>query len=255
MTLEKKSFQKLRKKLLHQVGRAIQEYKMIEEGDKIMVAVSGGKDSWGLLYLLRELQKSSPVSFSLLAVHLDQGEPLTVTDKIEEALAQQDVPYRIFYRKIYDLIEAKLKEGDNRCSLCSRLRRGALYNIAHELGFSKIALGHHRDDLIITSLLNQFYTGTFASMPPRLESDDGRNVVIRPLCLVAEDDLLLLSHHLGFFISPCLNCQSIDNKRTFISKLLRQLEREIPNVKQTLLRSLSNVRPSQLLDKDLHPFD
>ncbi|TNE48904.1 MAG: tRNA 2-thiocytidine(32) synthetase TtcA [Deltaproteobacteria bacterium] len=245
---------KLKKKVLRQVGTAITDFQMIEEGDRVMVCISGGKDSWCMLYLLEELQKRAPVSFELLAVHLDQGEPYAPVAEIEAALNAQSVPSKVIHRDLYTIVETKLKPGQTRCSLCSRLRRGTLYNVAAELGCTKIALGHHRDDLIETLLLNQFFAGRISSMPPRLTSDDGKNVVIRPLAYVAESDLTDLSQVVGYPVFSCISCDTIEGQRKRVKRLLASLEEEIPGVKQSLLRSLSEIRPSQLMDKKLWSF-
>lgn len=245
---------KLKKKVLRQVGTAITDFQMIEDGDRVMVCISGGKDSWCMLYLLEELQKRAPISFELLAVHLDQGEPYAPVAEIEAALDAQPVPSKVVHRDLYTIVETKLKPGQTRCSLCSRLRRGALYNIADKLGCTKIALGHHRDDLIETLLLNQFFAGRISSMPPRLTSDDGKHIVIRPLSYVAESDLADLSTVVGYPVFSCISCDTIEGKRKQVKRLLASLEEEMPGLKQSLLRSLSEVRPSQLMDKKLWSF-
>lgn len=250
-----KAFEKLEKKLLRQTGKAIVDYGMIEEGDRVMVCMSGGKDSWCMLHLLEQLQKRAPIRFELLAVHLDQGEPYAQSSEIAKALAEQSVPFEVVKRHLYDIVEEKLQPGQVRCSLCSRLRRGALYNIATEFGCTKIALGHHRDDLIQTLLMNQFFTGRISAMPPKLTSDDGRHVVIRPLCNVAEDDIIALTQYKQFTIFPCLSCDLQDSKRGRVKQLIEDLEAEIPDIRQSLLRSLSNVRPSQLMDRALWSFE
>lgn len=248
--------EKLQKKLLRLTGQAISDFQMIEEGDKVMVCISGGKDSWCLLHLLTILQKRAPISFEMVAVHLYQGEPYALphANQIEEALGAQAVPSRVVRRDIHSVVEEKLAPNQIRCSLCSRLRRGALYDLAEEMGCTKMALGHHRDDLIETLLLNQFFTGRIASMPPRLTSDDGRNTVIRPLCYVPEQDLIDFVPVTGFPVFPCLSCNNIDGKRKRIKAWITQLEEEIPDVRQSLLRSLSHIKPSQMLDRNLWSF-
>jgi tRNA 2-thiocytidine biosynthesis protein TtcA len=251
-----KQASKLEKKLLRLAGQAISDFQMIEEGDRVMVAISGGKDSWCMLHVLETLQRRAPISFELLAVHLYQGEPYALphANQIEAALEAHGAPYHVARRNIHDVVETKLQPGQIRCSLCSRLRRGALYDLAVELGCTKIALGHHRDDLIETLLLNQFFTGRIASMPPKLVSDDKRNTVIRPLCYVPEDDLRTFVPETGYPVFPCLSCDTINGKRVRIKQLIKELEVDIPDVRQSLLRSMSHIRPSQMLDRDLWSF-
>lgn len=246
---------KLEKKLLHLVGKAVADFEMIEEGDRIMIAISGGKDSWCMYQLLEILQQRAPISFELIAVHLYQGEPyaLGFANQIEEAMHARALPSHVERRDLHSVVEEKLQPGQIRCSLCSRLRRGALYDLAVELGCNKIALGHHREDLIETLLLNQFFTGRIASMPAKLVSDDKRNIVIRPLCYVAEEELIEYVPETGFPVFPCLSCDTINGKRVMVKKLLKQLEQEIPDIRQSLLRSIGHIRPSQMLDRDLWP--
>lgn len=252
--MDRATGKKLLKKVAHLVGKAIHDFNMIENGDRVMVALSGGKDSWCMLAVLEYLRQRAPIHFELMAVHLDQGEPDAPAAEIEAALAAQSVPYRVIHRDLYSVVEDKLQPGQTRCSLCSRLRRGALYSIATELGCSKIALGHHRDDLVETLLLNQFFVGRISSMPPRLTSDDGQHVVIRPMVYNAESELCELSQFIGYPVFRCVTCDTVDGQRKRVKQLLTDLETEIPGIKQSLLKSLSEVRPSQLMDKQLWSF-
>jgi tRNA 2-thiocytidine biosynthesis protein TtcA len=237
----------LERRLLRDMGRAIGNHHLIEEGDRIMVAISGGKDSYGLLVLLRALQARAPVSFQLLAVHLDQGQPGYDGAPLERWLQAEGVPYKILRENTYAIVTDKIPEGKTYCSLCSRLRRGILYRVAGELGCNKIALGHHRDDALETLLLNLFFGGKLASMPPRLVSDDGRFVVIRPLAYAAEADLTALAEQRGFPILPCRLCGSQDEaQRKQMKALLADLERKHPTLRQTMLAAIGNVVPSHL---------
>jgi tRNA 2-thiocytidine biosynthesis protein TtcA len=237
----------LERRLLRDMGRAIGNHRLIEDGDRIMVAISGGKDSYGLLVLLRELQARAPVSFDLLAVHLDQGQPGYDGAPLERWLQEEGVPYKILRENTYAIVTDKIPEGKTYCSLCSRLRRGILYRVAGELGCNKIALGHHRDDALETLLLNLFFGGKLASMPPRLETDDGRFVVIRPLAYAAEADLAALAAARGFPIIPCRLCGSQDEaQRKQMKTLLADLERKHPTLRQTMLAAIGNVVPSHL---------
>ena len=237
----------LERRLLRDMGRAIGNHRLIEDGDRIMVAISGGKDSYGLLVLLRELQARAPVSFDLLAVHLDQGQPGYDGAPLERWLQEEGVPYKILRENTYAIVTDKIPEGKTYCSLCSRLRRGILYRVAGELGCNKIALGHHRDDALETLLLNLFFGGKLASMPPRLVTDDGRFVVIRPLAYAAEADLAALAEARGFPIIPCRLCGSQDEaQRKQMKTLLADLERKHPTLRQTMLAAIGNVVPSHL---------
>lgn len=242
----------LERRLSRDLGRAIGDHRLIESGDRILVAISGGKDSYGLLVLLRDLRARAPIDFDLIAVHLDQGQPGYDGAPLEAWLAAQGVPYKILHENTYDIVVDKIPEGKTYCSLCSRLRRGILYRAAGDLGCNKIALGHHREDALETLLLNLFFGGKLASMPPRLTTDDGRFVVIRPLAYAAEADLAALAAARGFPILPCKLCGSQDlAQRKQMKALLNDLERKHPSLRQTMLAALGNVNPSHLYDRRL----
>ena len=243
---------KLQKKLLRDVGRAIHDFHLVEDGDRILVGVSGGKDSFTLLHLLQVLQRSAPVKFSLIACNLDQGHPGFPAARLESYLRSTGAEVAMLREDTYAIVRRLVPEGKTSCSVCSRLRRGILYNAAEKLGCNKIALGHHRDDLIESLLLSMFFSGKIRSMPPRLLSDDGRNVVIRPLCYAAEKDIAAFAAQMSFPIIPCDLCGSQENlQRRRIKEMLASLEAQHPGVRASLLAAMGNVMPEHLLDARL----
>ena len=246
---------KLSKRLHRQVGQAITDYNMIEDGDRVMVCLSGGKDSYSLLDILLNLQQRAPISFSIVAVNLDQKQPGFPADVLPAYLKSRGVDFHIENQDTYSVVKRVIPEGDTMCSLCSRLRRGILYRVAGELGANKIALGHHRDDFLGTVFLNLFFQGRLKGMPPKLVSDDGKHTVIRPLAYVAETDIERWAAHRQFPIIPCTLCGSQENlQRKQVGHMLREWEKKFPGRIESMLGALQNVVPSHLMDRELHPF-
>jgi tRNA 2-thiocytidine biosynthesis protein TtcA len=249
-------FKKLQAHLRGQVGKAIGDYAMIGEGDRVMVCLSGGKDSYTLLDMLLSLQQRAPVSFELIAVNLDQKQPGFPQEVLPTYLEGLGVAYRIVEEDTYSIVTRVIEPGKTMCGLCSRLRRGILYRIASEVGATKVALGHHRDDIVETLFLNMFYGGRLKAMPPKLKSDDGKHVVIRPLAYCSESDIARYARGRQFPIIPCKLCGSQDNmKRRDVKAMLAEWERQDPGRTDRLFRSLQNVTASHLADRDLYDFE
>jgi tRNA 2-thiocytidine biosynthesis protein TtcA len=253
---EKTEFNKLQKRLRRNAGNAITDYNMIEEGDRVMVCLSGGKDSYAMLDVLMSLQRNAPVDFELVAVNLDQKQPGFPEDVLPGYLGGLGIEFYILEKDTYSIVKEVVPEGKTTCGLCSRLRRGSLYGFAREIGASKIALGHHRDDIVETLFLNMFFGGSLKAMPPKLLSDDRDNVVIRPLAYCREKDLAQFADYKAFPIIPCNLCGSQDNlQRVQVKKMLSEWEREYPGRTETIFRSIRNVAPSQLADPRLFDFE
>ncbi|MGY4773672.1 tRNA 2-thiocytidine(32) synthetase TtcA [Proteus mirabilis] len=252
---EQYNFNKLQKRLRRNVGQAITDFNMIEDGDKIMVCLSGGKDSYTLLSILMNLQKSAPIQFSLIAVNLDQKQPGFPEHILPEYLEQLGVEYKIVEENTYGIVKEIIPEGKTTCSLCSRLRRGILYRTATEVGATKIALGHHRDDILETLFLNMFYGGKLKGMPPKLMSDDGKHIVIRPLAYAREKDIERFAQAKNFPIIPCNLCGSQPNlQRQVIKEMLRDWDKRYPGRIETMFRATQNIVPSHLCDTQLFDF-
>ncbi|MCE8050209.1 tRNA 2-thiocytidine(32) synthetase TtcA [Halomonas daqingensis] len=252
---QRREFNKLQKRLRRQVGNAIIDYGMIHEGDRVMVCLSGGKDSYTLLEILRNLQRNAPVNFSLVAVNLDQKQPGFPEHVLPEYLDGIGVEHYILERDTYSVVKEKTPEGKTTCALCSRLRRGSLYGFAEEIGATKVALGHHREDILETLFLNMFYGGSLKAMPPKLLSDDGKNIVIRPLAYCREADIAEFARLMDFPIIPCNLCGSQPNlQRQVVKEMLAEWERKHPGRIETMFKAVTNVAPSQLADRELFDF-
>jgi len=246
---------KLSKRLHRLVGQAIADFNMIEDGDKVMVCVSGGKDSYTLLDILVNLRQRAPIKFDIVAVNLDQKQPGFPEHVLPEYLKSQDVPFHIENQDTYSIVKRLIPEGKTMCSLCSRLRRGILYRVAGELGATKVALGHHRDDMLQTLFMNMFFGSRMKGMPPKLVSDDGKNIVIRPLAYVPETDIERWAAHRQYPIIPCTLCGSQANlQRVQIKKMLREWDRQFPGRIDNLFTAMGNIVPSHMMDRNLYPF-
>jgi len=243
-------------KIKRQVGRAIGQFGLIEEGDRIAVGVSGGKDSYSLLHILDALRRRAPIRYELVAVNIDSGYPGFRKEVLEQHLADEGFEYRMQSTDCYSIIEQKRRPGSSYCSFCARLRRGHLYSVAAELGCNKIALGHHLDDFIETLLLNQFYVGTLAAMSPKLKADNGIHTVIRPLVFVEESDIIAFTRANGFPVicCACPVCGVVDQKRKRMKALVKELARDNSHIRRSLIGALGNVHPERLMDKSLHLF-
>ena len=246
---------KLEKRLCREVGRAIMDFNMIEEGDKIMVCMSGGKDSYTLLDILRKLQKRAPVKFDIVAVNLDQKQPGFPDHILPEYFKSIGVDYHIETQDTYSVVKRVIPEGKTTCGLCSRLRRAILYSVADKLGCTKLALGHHRDDIVQTMMLNMFYGGRMKGMPPKLVSDDGKHVVIRPMAYVPEKDTIRWAQYQQFPIIPCNLCGSQDGlQRVAMGDMLREWDKKFPGRVESMFRAMGNVVTTHMMDPKLHDF-
>ncbi|GEM74579.1 tRNA 2-thiocytidine(32) synthetase TtcA [Vibrio sagamiensis] len=249
-------FNKLQKRLRRHVGNAIADYNMIEEGDVVMACISGGKDSFAMLDILLNLQKAAPIKFEVVAVNLDQKQPGFPEHILPDYFETLDIPYYIVDKDTYSVVKEKIPEGKTTCGLCSRLRRGTLYSFAEKIGATKLALGHHMDDIVETMFLNMFHGSRLKAMPPKLRSDDGRNVVIRPLTYCREKDLIKYAEHKSFPIIPCNLCGSQENlQRQSIKAMLIDWDRKTPGRVEAIFKSIQNVSPSQLADRELFDFE
>lgn len=252
---QKLEFNKLQKRLRRQVGQAVVEYNMIEPGDKVMVCLSGGKDSYAMLDVLMSLQRSAPISFDLVAVNMDQKQPGFPEHVLPDYLERLGVSYHIVERDTYSVVKSIIPEGKTTCGLCSRLRRGTLYGFAEEIGATKIALGHHKDDIVETLFLNLFYGGRLKAMPPKLLADDKRNIIIRPLAYCRESDIAAYAEAKAFPIIPCNLCGSQENlQRQVIKEMLSGWDKQYPGRVENIFSALQHVSPSQLADLDLFGF-
>ena len=248
--------QRLEGRLLRKLREANRRFGLLEDGDRVMVGLSGGKDSWALLFLLRAYERMVPFSFSYVAVNLDQKQPGFPEEVLPVYLEQLGVPFYILEKDTYSIVKEVVPEGKTTCGLCSRLRRGSLYGFAQQIGANKIALGHHRDDIVETLFLNMFFNGSLKAMPPKLLSDDKQNVVIRPLAYCKEKDLAAFARYKEFPIIPCNLCGSQENlQRQQVKQMLADWEREYPGRTESIFRSIRNVAPSQLADNALFDFD
>ncbi|MGR5237849.1 tRNA 2-thiocytidine(32) synthetase TtcA [Vibrio alfacsensis] len=248
-------FNKLQKRLRRHVGNAIADYNMIEEGDVVMACISGGKDSFAMLDILLNLQKAAPIHFEVVAVNLDQKQPGFPEHILPDYFETLNIPYYIVDKDTYSVVKEKVPEGKTTCGLCSRLRRGTLYSFAEKIGATKLALGHHMDDIVETMFLNMFHGSRLKAMPPKLRSDDGRNVVIRPLTYCREKDLIKYAEHKEFPIIPCNLCGSQENlQRQSIKAMLIEWDKKTPGRVEAIFKSIQNVSPSQLADRELFDF-
>lgn len=253
---QKTEFNKLQKRLRRLVGRAIDDYNMIENGDKLMVCLSGGKDSYTMLEILLNLQQTAPIEFEIIAVNLDQKQPEFPEDILPNYLSSKNIPYYILEKDTYSIVKSKVEEGKVSCGLCSRLRRGSLYGFAREIGANKVALGHHREDILETFFLNLFFGGKIKAMPAKLLSDDKQNILIRPLAYCKESDIIEFARIKKFPIIPCNLCGSQPNlQRQVIKSMLADWEKQYPGRKEIMFSALGNIAPSQMLDKNLFDFE